>query len=1166
MKQNSNPWPGLASYKDPKEYYEGESYLFCGRQNETYDLLQLIENRSVVTLYGSTGIGKTSLLCAGVFPVLRQRTDYRSESGHNNKFYPIYIRLNSPSQFQNDEIKNLSYSEILIKCLEKDLEVKETKVKDSPYSPEKDEINIIWHYFHSHRFYLKEGHEQVTPVVVLDQFEEIFARSKNDTNIEILLKQLYTLAEDRLPWKETNGYHTADYRFIISLREDKFFYMENYVDSLRLSLFKENRYRLMPLKDEQAEEVITIPGEKLIDHHNKKEIARLIIEQSKSKDRGDINTLLLSLICNQIYEKSIPSHQFTLEKVKELSPNVLRQFYTDITSKLPLKERQAMEDLLVKESRRVQVSEEEFLKNVPHGNYLLKQEEQSILDCSDKKVEVIHDQLAILMEEMKSSTRLEIYRHRFKSGGLILAVFFVLLLVAWFIYKIPQYFWQDTIPLNGPIANVVFETDGSEKPYSVPSGVLNLANNVRVEHRAFQGHPDIKELHLGDSCNISYFAFQNCPNLTDLYFDGRGIVVNANAFSGCNKIESIIVSDSCDILYLGNQDGFPGLSRIVVNGGNSNFMTFGNTLLVKNHVDSKPYWSVICNYSSTQMKRFDHGNGSSSLHIAGDVYLPQMEDSIALDSMKAVYGLTYDISEGETPDTMTYCVLTCNNSYQGTFPKTVQNNPKVIGVDMPNVVHIPNGAFFKNNRLHSAYLPYVYDVGKSAFSNCSSLKNVYLPKASIIQDRAFENCNSLKEIQLPLLEEIDTSCFFGCSSLKSISVPSVKLIHALAFYRSGLQHVEFPSVEIIESNAFDHCDNLKSLYLPSLRSIDNYFEGCDSLEEIVVPNSIAKKIIVEYNKLMEKTDNTKFFELCKQEGGLSFLKVVSAPDTTYIVEKDNVDFSDRHSRFCRKLVLSKHVRVIHARPRSALHRNVVVESDNPIFFSFKNVIYDKDGMCFNANGVENAFFMNFGIGGGIKNSYSADFTHDLKTIYMHYPLKKNVYVRVWRSYVEGNTEHEVIDSAFLKTVVLQVPHGYKKYVENVPDYQMFKCVEEVSRWETLLINLDWIITIRIWTYYNSGSLTMIITIGLLLIVISLFGYVLLFTQKKLLALLLLPIQLLFMFFFAVLLFSIGFNNSYTIGKVDLPATSLMIIEITLLFVPWCVLLLRRKTIVKTKKK
>ena len=201
MKQNNNPWPGLASYKDPKEYNEGESYLFCGRQNETYDLLQLIENRHVVTLYGSTGIGKTSLLCAGVFPVLRQRTDYHSDSGHNSKFYPIYIRLNSPSQFQDDDFVDLSYSEILIKCLEKDLEVKEARINNSPYSPEKDDINIIWHYFHSHCFCLKEGQEQVTPVIVLDQFEEIFARRKNDKKIEIFLKQLYTLAEDRLPWK-----------------------------------------------------------------------------------------------------------------------------------------------------------------------------------------------------------------------------------------------------------------------------------------------------------------------------------------------------------------------------------------------------------------------------------------------------------------------------------------------------------------------------------------------------------------------------------------------------------------------------------------------------------------------------------------------------------------------------------------------------------------------------------------------------------------------------------------------------------------------------------------------------------------------------------------------------------------------------------------------------
>ena len=79
-----NPWLGLASYEEPKN--DGNDYLFCGRDEETLDMVRLIDNNLFITLYGSSGIGKTSLLRAGVIPILR-RKDY----------FPLYVRLSHES-------------------------------------------------------------------------------------------------------------------------------------------------------------------------------------------------------------------------------------------------------------------------------------------------------------------------------------------------------------------------------------------------------------------------------------------------------------------------------------------------------------------------------------------------------------------------------------------------------------------------------------------------------------------------------------------------------------------------------------------------------------------------------------------------------------------------------------------------------------------------------------------------------------------------------------------------------------------------------------------------------------------------------------------------------------------------------------------------------------
>ena len=75
----SNPWAGLMSYSDPAA---GSTLRFCGRDRETADLFYLVDNNFIVTMYGKSGIGKTSLLNAGLFPKLRAEG-----------YHPVAIRL-----------------------------------------------------------------------------------------------------------------------------------------------------------------------------------------------------------------------------------------------------------------------------------------------------------------------------------------------------------------------------------------------------------------------------------------------------------------------------------------------------------------------------------------------------------------------------------------------------------------------------------------------------------------------------------------------------------------------------------------------------------------------------------------------------------------------------------------------------------------------------------------------------------------------------------------------------------------------------------------------------------------------------------------------------------------------------------------------------------------
>ncbi|MDE7456536.1 MAG: hypothetical protein K2M96_07505, partial [Prevotella sp.] len=128
----NNPWLGLLSYGDPWKLKE--SYAFCGRDAAISSLFAMIDNNLLVTLYGKTGIGKTSVLNAGVFPLLRSRS-----------YLPVFIRLG-----KYDCTKDISFAKSIINCIEDEIELiggrRETKYPEYSFV-NNSSIDFLWKYF-----------------------------------------------------------------------------------------------------------------------------------------------------------------------------------------------------------------------------------------------------------------------------------------------------------------------------------------------------------------------------------------------------------------------------------------------------------------------------------------------------------------------------------------------------------------------------------------------------------------------------------------------------------------------------------------------------------------------------------------------------------------------------------------------------------------------------------------------------------------------------------------------------------------------------------------------------------------------------------------------------------------------------------------------------------
>lgn len=144
--KRNNPWLGLESYK--------ETQIIYGRNTEISDLSQRVLNDTDTVVYGKSGIGKTSVINAGILPIARQ-----------NEFVPIVIRL--------DHSNTTSYIKQLDGYIRKKVEVEDVL-------PARDaEKELFWEYFHRHLFFVDGKRKKL--LLVFDQFEEIFTLQQNPT-------------------------------------------------------------------------------------------------------------------------------------------------------------------------------------------------------------------------------------------------------------------------------------------------------------------------------------------------------------------------------------------------------------------------------------------------------------------------------------------------------------------------------------------------------------------------------------------------------------------------------------------------------------------------------------------------------------------------------------------------------------------------------------------------------------------------------------------------------------------------------------------------------------------------------------------------------------------------------------------------------------------------
>ena len=329
-------------------YTEDDAYRFKGRTEESQELFRLIVRNDFTVCYAESGEGKTSLLNAGVFPLLRE-----------NMYFPIAIT------FTSDDYKVTpdSFDSIIDRCIKDSITEYNEKNKgvnveyqlcstdfqgmDGQAELQRELSKYSWWKL---RNYMPQAMGLTfTPVFVFDQFEEVFNLPgsivwtkkffdwledvSSDSCPDEIVKKVRKIIGDKAAFpiiKEEKGF-----KAVFSLRKEFIGELDYWgMQTHFIPALKDNRYCLKALTYEGAKKVMT-QQERFDESKVEQVLTHFVGQYSREPEKTiaenlpAIPALLLSVVCDS-WEKDIAAFaKLSIDEIGQSLNKILEKFYDE---------------------------------------------------------------------------------------------------------------------------------------------------------------------------------------------------------------------------------------------------------------------------------------------------------------------------------------------------------------------------------------------------------------------------------------------------------------------------------------------------------------------------------------------------------------------------------------------------------------------------------------------------------------------------------------------------------------------------------------------------------------------------------------------------------------------------------------------------------------------